>query len=1247
MKTALSILLAIVLCSPTIFPQTSRTTRPTQRSAAAGPSDRGAAAREEAYRANNLGVALLEQFKHREGAEQFRRALGIDPQLALARINLAVALFNVPDIEEAGRAARAAVEVAPRAPQPHYILGLIAKQQNRLDEAVEEFGRVLDIDPEDTGANVQIGQLYAQQRKYKEAAERFRRAIEAEPYNGTALYSLANTLIRAGERQEGQRLMQRFQELRASGAATVVGQNYLEQGRYAEAVTSNGAEQDLVERATPSVRFVDATAAVFHHAKKAGTGRRVKRSGKGQDAPVAGKRHLPRRAMRGEDAWTTSELRFGGSGVTLFDFDGDGDLDLLDLGKTEQRLYRNDRGRFVDVTAGAGALMAACAPGTFNVAAVAGDYDNDGREDLFVLRRKQSVLYHNDGGGKFSERTNAAGIPASSYSSSSMAFVDVDHDGDLDIFIAGGWDSSKESDNVSVPLSPTTPPSKPLERKMANGSPNVLLRNNGDGTFTDITVRATVAGEGGLAFQIIPTDFDNRRDVDLLVANRETPPLLYRNMRDGTFRNVAAEVGLDLRGVYYAAAAGDVNKDGFTDFYFAARNSTNMFALSDGRGHFRLEPVPATPGEPKDALPDAAQFIDYDNDGLLDLVTLSSSGQDTSLHIRRNVGDGWVDVSNVALGRGLVKTGDGETVLAVPSLVSADLDGDGDTDLVVRSASGDLIFLRNEGGNRNASVRVRLAGKVSNRGGVGAKVEVRAGSLQQKLETYAASPAPAPADVTFGLGRRESADAVRVIWPSGVVQAETQSVSREGAQTIARVMPGRLKVTELDRKPSSCPFLYAWNGTRFEFITDFMGGGEMGDWLAPGVYSVPDSDEYVRLRGDQLKPREGRYEIRVTNELEEALFVDRLQLVAVAHPSGVEVYPNEGLGNPTSSEFKLYATRGAHTPARAFDEHGHDVRAKIARLDRKYPDDFRLGRIRGYAEEHTLTLDLGGAESGVRGAEARADEATATLSYSNPRTLLLLTGWTDYAFSSDNVAAAQSGLSLQPPSLQVKDAEGKWRTVIDNIGIPVGRPQTVTVDLTGKFLSGSREVRLLTNMRVYWDRILVDDSAGVDAVRVERLEASAATLRERGFSAEVTPDGREPFGYDYARVSSASPWKVFPGRYTRFGDVRELLTATDDMFVVSRPGDELALSFDASSLAPLPEGWTRTFLLYADGFSKEMDINSASPHELAPLPFHGMKSYPYAPPETYPADAAHQTYLERYNTRLVNAPLSTLATGGR
>jgi hypothetical protein len=413
-------------------------------------------------------------------------------------------------------------------------------------------------------------------------------------------------------------------------------------------------------------------------------------------------------------------------------------------------------------------------------------------------------------------------------------------------------------------------------------------------------------------------------------------------------------------------------------------------------------------------------------------------------------------------------------------------------------------------------------------------------------------------------------------------------------------------------------------------VTDFMGGGEMGYWEAPGLRNHPDPDEYVRIRDDQLKERDGRFELRVTNELEEVLYVDRLQLIAVAHPSDTEVYPNEGMIDPPLPPFKLYVTRGAHPPARATDDQGRDVLGRIANLDRQFADDFPLLNIRGYAQKHSLTLDLGASPKVPASATAR--------------TLLLLTGWTDYAFSSDNVAAHQSGLEMMLPALQVKDARGQWQTVISNIGIPVGRPQTVTVDLTGKFLSNNREVRIVTSMRIYWDQILVDTSGGDAQTAMTRLDSAVANLGWRGFSAEVTPDGREPYVYDYGRVSPTSPWKTMPGRYTREGDVRKLIARADDMFVISRPGDEIALSFDAKKLPRLPAGWKRTFLLYADGFSKEMDINSASPDAVAPLPFHGMKSYPYGASQSPAMSRLRRDYIKRYNTRIVAAPVPKIET---
>jgi hypothetical protein len=493
-------------------------------------------------------------------------------------------------------------------------------------------------------------------------------------------------------------------------------------------------------------------------------------------------------------------------------------------------------------------------------------------------------------------------------------------------------------------------------------------------------------------------------------------------------------------------------------------------------------------------------------------------------------------------------------------------------------------------------------------------VDIRAGSLRQKAETSAAVPMAAPADLVFGLGRREAPDAVRVIWVSGIAQTETDMGA--AARPAAAGRRVALAIAELDRKPSSCPYLYAWNGERFEFVTDFLGAGEMGYYVAPGVRNVPDPVEYVRIPPGVLAPRGGRYELRVTNELEEVLYLDRLRLLAVDHPADVSVYPDEGMRG-TPGPFRLFAARDPR-PLPAVDHRGRDVTARLAKVDRAFADELPVERIRGYAKEHALTLDLSKVPGG--------------------HTLLLLTGWTDYAFSSDNVAAHQAGMRMLPPRLEVEQADGTWRTAIEDVGVPVGRPQTLVLDLAGK-LTAARRVRIVTTMRVYWDQAVAAAPAPGLALEPRHLDARVATLGERGFSRETSPDGHEPWTYDYARVSLFSPWKTMAGRYTRTGDVLPLLAAADDTFVVSKPGDEVALSFDALSLAPVRPGTARTFLLHSTGYSKEMDINSASPDVVLPLPYDGMKQYPYAEHEAPAHVRDAQAKAEAWNTRLVARPL--------
>ena len=1079
------------------------------------------AMRENAYRANNIGVAYLEQFDYAKAAESFRQALKIDPKLKIANIDLAIALFNAQDIEGALTAAKTAAELAPDKPQPPYMLGLIARNQNRTEDAVAFFEKVLKFDPNDVGTNVNLGQIYIQQRNYAEAEKNFRTAIEAEPYNSTALYNLATVLLRNDARDEGKQLMKNFQDLRQSGAATNIGQNYLEQGRYAEAIASTGAENELVDKTAPKVSF--------------------------QETKIGLENVKPEKSPNLSDA-------------AFFDFDSDGDSDIILTNPA--KIFRNDGGKFIDITKDSGDFAKSSNEIGYRV--VTGDFDNDNLNDIFILRPKQNTLYKNLGNGKFSDVTATAKIPINETETpaNSAAFADVDHDGDLDIVIGGSGKTT-----------------------------NKLFRNNGDGTFVDYSAEAKING-AMTAMSVVPTDYDNRRDIDLLFLSANENPVLYRNLRDTTFKDVAAEVGLNTKGNWTCAAVGDFNKDSYIDFFFGQKGKPGIWAVSDGRGKFVLKDAPA---ETENA--NAAQFIDYDNDGLLDLVVNTPNG----LAAIRNLGDGWAKADSK-----IFKT----TFAASDEFLASDVDNDGDIDLLTFDKNGTPRFLRNDGGNANNSEIVFLQGRVSNRTGIGAKIDMRAGSLTQKLESYSASPMPAPSEIHFGLGRRENPDAVRVIWTSGVVQAEIEFPN--GKEQTAKNFES-LSIEELDRKPSSCPYLYTWNGEKFEFITDFLGGGEMGNWQGKGVYNNSDSDELVRITSDQLKPKNGKYEIRVTNELEEVLFLDKLKLIAVEHDANAEVFPNEGLGIPAAGHKILYSTKNAHAPLSAANTNGENILPKIEKLDRVFYDDFKSLNIRGYAETHDLTLNLDDKKN-YKG-----------------RTLLLLTGWTDYAFSSDNLAASQSGKSQFLPQLQVKNNRDEWQTVIDSIGISIGRPQTLVVDLTGKFLTDSREVRIVTNFKTFWDKIAVDTSEQISDLKTTEIKPSNADLRERGFSVESRIN--EMIAPNYENVVNDGRWKYFSGRFTRTGDVKPLLKEIDDIFVISKTGDELVLSFDA--LPVLPKNKKYTFLLYADGYSKEMDINSASPDAVFPMPFKAMTKYPYGKNERFPMTEDKQKIYDEYTTRTV------------
>jgi len=247
---------------------------------------------------------------------------------------------------------------------------------------------------------------------------------------------------------------------------------------------------------------------------------------------------------------------------------------------------------------------------------------------------------------------------------------------------------------------------------------------------------------------------------------------------------------------------------------------------------------------------------------------------------------------------------------------------------------------------------------------------------------------------------------------------------------------------------------------------------------------------------------------------------------------------------------------------------------------------------------------------------------------------LFLDGWMFPADASLNLAVAQRpDLPYLPPRLEVETAGG-WQVLLPAMGFPAGKTKTLVAD-TPPLPAGARRLRIVTSLWLAWDRIAwtAYPAGAADAepqVRA-RLGPRAAELRYRGFSALVRRSPNGPHGYDYGRVSLKSPWLPFAGRYTRYGDVRELLAATDDRSVVMGPGDEIALEFAGGGLAPPPPGWTRTVFLQSQGWDKDADRNTWEARQVEPLPFRAMRRYGDPLPDT----PELRDYVARWLTRVV------------
>jgi len=537
---------------------------------------------------------------------------------------------------------------------------------------------------------------------------------------------------------------------------------------------------------------------------------------------------------------------------------------------------------------------------------------------------------------------------------------------------------------------------------------------------------------------------------------------------------------------------------------------------------------------------------------------------------------------------------------AARTQVDADFDRDGRMDrarIIPNSGpDGSVHLLHNTSSDTSRHwIGIQLKGVRSLKLAQDALVEIKAGDLYRH-QFYSGVP------LLFDAGDHTTIDAVRITWPNGLIQNEVKQATNQ-----AHVYE------EAQRLSGSCPMIWTWNGREFQFVTDVLGVAPLGASDGDGSYFPVDHDEYVQIPGGALSQKGGRYEVRVTEELSEVSYLDQVQLYAVDHPAGTEIFTNEKFKGPPYPEFRLYGVDHRVYPQAAHDDQGRDVLPRLIAKDQRYPDQFRRNEI-GVADLHTLVLDFGTAAA-------------------SGKAVLLLNGWVDWPDGSTFRRASQElpdGLIV--PYLQVQDAHGRWKTINKDMGMPAGKPKTIAVPV--EFLSASRKVRIVTDLCVYWDEIFLSENITDPGVAPKPIPLLSADLHFRGFSeSRIDPRRQQPDTFFYGHVLPTSFWNPTPGLYTRFGPVNELLKDVDDRPVIMGSGDEVTLQFESKGLeAPRP-GWTRDFLLKVDGWAKDRDPNTAFSSSVLPLPFHAMSRYPYPVTEHYPRDAAHDDYQRSYNTR--------------
>jgi tetratricopeptide (TPR) repeat protein len=1060
--------------------------------------------------------------------------------------------------------------------------GLLALRQRNYDTAAQRLQRARDLAPENSDIHYLIGLLESSRGNSAEAIKELRKAVELDPNNLIATYKLAEEVERQGDdesAEEFQRLIQKILAAQPDNLAALVELSRIAAKR-GDAETLKSAVAKIVARSSTWPEEVREQVAGVDAAVKSGDLRSAAtrtsflrnvllrlpeyRRDLAAIKPPPGEEATPfRRFLKLEApvfkaAAADTNIAFKREPINGTNSAPQEWIGAISLSGTGAPIIATASASEVRLASGATFPFPG---GTSKMppsvqSILPVDFSYDFKTDVVLAGDGGVRLFRQDTPALFTDVTAETKLPAAS----------------INRKYTGAWTADIEADG-----------DLDLILGSAEGVP-VVFRNNGDGTFLDIQPFSGLNGLAGFAW----ADLDADGDPDATLIDTSGRLHVFSNERQGQFTERSVPVSAFVRAINVL----DLNNDGVLDLA-VVHGDGSIVRLSDkdhGAGWETAE-IARTLTPPDSRV---LQIADLDNNGGLDLLLTPAARDVSGVLIWLNDGEGNFIAIN-------------ERVQSERVFDIADMNGDGRLDLVGLSPEGQPEQAINES-TKNYHwqiVRPRASNAVGdqriNPFGIGGEIEIRSGLLVQK------QPITGPM-IHFGLGDQTSADVIRVVWPNGTVRAEFE------------VKADQEVVTE-QRLKGSCPFLFAYNGKQMEFVKDSV------PWSSAiglrintlGTARVEATEEWYKIGREQLVPRDGYYDIRITAELWETYYYDYLNLMVVDHPQGTEIFVDERFVIPAA---KLAVTT-VSTPrkiARAVNDRGQDVTGFVDALDGNYLDTFGRGKYQGVTRDHYVEIDLG-------------DEAPST----GPL-WLIANGWMHPTDSSTNVAISQGQQEqAKPLSLEIPDGRGGWQVARANMGFPAGRKKICLFDLTDVFKPGiPRRLRLRTNLEIYWDSLEWAIGLPDTELKTTRLNPETADLHHRGYSVIQQSNASSPEVPDYNRLASSKQiWRDLIGYYTRFGDVRELLMRADDRYVIMNAGDEMAFRFAAPSSQPA--GWLRDYVIIGDGWIKDGDYNSTFSKTVLPLPYHAKNEY-ITPPGRLEDEWVYRRYPEDwqiYHTRYV------------